>query len=165
MTKCWRERKICAGQVPSNIPLGSCSLSPPQEGEGEVFTPPDSHITCAFVKIILLININQLLLTTPSSISNYFGQPSTAPPIVLPPKMAEYCLSSDRFLVARGRRHALLRLYFNSSADGWSVIHNKGCRGLGGFPPRGKSKSVETGNVFSFVMRAVSCWAGGERNN
>ncbi len=68
---------------------------------------------------------------------------STAAPIGLLPKMAEFCHTSKRsFLVSQCRR-ALLRLYFNSSAIGrlavggrwlvgrWSV-GNKGCRTLGG---------------------------------
>ncbi len=63
---------------------------------------------------------------------------STAAPIGLPPKMAEFCHTSNRSLLVRQCRRALLRLYFNSSATGrrsvvgrWSV-GNKGCRALGG---------------------------------
>jgi hypothetical protein len=41
---------------------------------------------------------------------------STALPIGLPPKMAEFCHTSNRLLVGHQRRRALLRLYFNSSA-------------------------------------------------
>ncbi len=47
---------------------------------------------------------------------------STAAPIGLPPKMAEFCHTSNRSLLGRQCRRALLRLYFNSSATGrWSV--------------------------------------------
>jgi hypothetical protein len=60
---------------------------------------------------------------------------STAAPIGLPPKMAEFCHTPNRLLLGRQCRRALLRLYFNSSATGrlvgWSV-GNKGCRALGG---------------------------------
>jgi hypothetical protein len=41
---------------------------------------------------------------------------STAVPIGLPPKMAEFCHTPNRLLLGRQCRHALLRLYFNSSA-------------------------------------------------
>jgi hypothetical protein len=62
---------------------------------------------------------------------------STAAPIGLPPKMAEFCHTSNRLLVGRQRRRALLRLYFNSSATGRSAVGrspvgNTGCRALGG---------------------------------
>jgi hypothetical protein len=43
---------------------------------------------------------------------------STAAPIGLPPKMAEFCHASNRLLLVRQCRRALLRLYFNSSATG-----------------------------------------------
>ncbi len=55
---------------------------------------------------------------------------STEAPIGLPPKMAEFCHTcSNRSLLVRQCRRALLRLYFNSSATGrrsvvggrWSV--------------------------------------------
>jgi hypothetical protein len=53
-----------------------------------------------------------------------------AAPIGLPPKMAEFCHTSNRSLQVRQCRRALLRLYFNSSATGqrlvvggrWSVV-------------------------------------------
>jgi hypothetical protein len=60
---------------------------------------------------------------------------STAAPIGLPPKMAEFCHTPNRLLLGRQCRRALLRLYFNSSATGWLVgwsVGNKGCRALGG---------------------------------
>ncbi len=69
---------------------------------------------------------------------------SIAAPIGLPPKMAEFCHTSNRSLLGRQRCRALLRLYFNSSATGRSVGNNgcwalggslqkdKGCRALGG---------------------------------
>ncbi len=64
---------------------------------------------------------------------------STAAPIGLPPKMSEFCHTSNRSLLGRQCHRALLRLYFNSSATGWrSVVGgrwsvgNKGCRALGG---------------------------------
>ncbi len=41
---------------------------------------------------------------------------STAAPIGLPLKMAEFRHTSNRLLVGRQRRRALWRLYFNSSA-------------------------------------------------
>jgi hypothetical protein len=55
---------------------------------------------------------------------------SMAAPIGLPPKMAEFCHASNRSLLVRQCRRALLRLYFNSSATGrrsavggrWSVV-------------------------------------------
>ncbi len=68
---------------------------------------------------------------------------STAAPIGLPPKMAEFCHTSNRSLLVRQCRRALLRLYFNSSATGRSAVSgrwlvsrrsvgNNGCRALGG---------------------------------
>ena len=57
---------------------------------------------------------------------------STAVPIGLPPKMAEFCHTSNRLLLGRQCCRALLRLYFNSSATGRSPVGNKGCRALGG---------------------------------
>jgi hypothetical protein len=60
---------------------------------------------------------------------------STAAPIGLPPKMAEFCHTPNRLLLGRQCRRALLRLYFNSSATGRSVgrsVGNKGCRALEG---------------------------------
>jgi hypothetical protein len=85
---------------------------------------------------------------------------STAALIGLPPKMAEFCHTSNRLLLGCQCRRALLWLYFNSSAVsrlvgrsarwsvvwpvgwfvGWSVgqlVHNKGSQALGGFPPKG----------------------------
>jgi hypothetical protein len=41
---------------------------------------------------------------------------SAAPPIGVPPKMAEFCHTSNRLLVERWCRRALWRLYFNHSA-------------------------------------------------
>jgi hypothetical protein len=46
---------------------------------------------------------------------------STALPIFLPPKMAKFCHTSNRLLVGHQCRHALSRLYFNSSASSRSV--------------------------------------------
>ncbi len=43
---------------------------------------------------------------------------STAAPISLPPKMAEFCHTPNRLFLGRQCRRALLRLYFNSSATG-----------------------------------------------
>jgi hypothetical protein len=43
---------------------------------------------------------------------------STVAPIGLPPKMAKFCHTSNRSLLVRQCRRALLRLYFNSSATG-----------------------------------------------
>ncbi len=57
---------------------------------------------------------------------------SMAVPIGLPPKMADFCHTSNRSLLGRQRCHALLRLYFNSSATGRSPVGNKGCQALGG---------------------------------
>jgi hypothetical protein len=57
---------------------------------------------------------------------------STAAPIGLPPKMAEFCHTSNRSLLVRQCRRALLQLYFNSSATGRRSVGNKGCRALGG---------------------------------
>jgi hypothetical protein len=37
-------------------------------------------------------------------------------------KDAEFCHTSNIFLVVRGHRHALLRLYFNFSPVGWLVV-------------------------------------------
>ncbi len=59
---------------------------------------------------------------------------STAAPIGLPPKMAEFCHTPNRLLLGRQCRHALLRLHFNSSATGWSEIKAAGLRR---FPPKG----------------------------
>jgi hypothetical protein len=47
---------------------------------------------------------------------------STAPPIGLLPKGTEFCHTSNILLMGRQRRRALWRLYFNSSAVGWSGI-------------------------------------------
>jgi hypothetical protein len=41
---------------------------------------------------------------------------STAAPIGLPPKMAEFCHTPNTSLLGRQYRRALLRLYFNSAA-------------------------------------------------
>jgi hypothetical protein len=71
---------------------------------------------------------------------------SMALPIDLPPKMAEFCRTSNRLLVGHQRRRAVLWLYFISSASGRSVgqlvghrlvVHNKGSGALGGFPRNG----------------------------
>jgi hypothetical protein len=56
---------------------------------------------------------------------------SMAAPIGLPPKMAEFCHTSNRSLLGHQCHCALLRLFFNSSATGRSV-GNKGCQALGG---------------------------------
>jgi hypothetical protein len=56
---------------------------------------------------------------------------STAVPIGLPPKMAEFCHTPNRLLLGRQCHRALLRLYFNSSATGL-LVRNKGCPALGG---------------------------------
>ncbi len=45
----------------------------------------------------------------------------TAPPIGLLLKVAKFCLTSNILLVGCWRRHALLRLYFNSSVSSWLV--------------------------------------------
>jgi hypothetical protein len=47
---------------------------------------------------------------------------STAAPIGLPPKKAEFCHTSNRSLLGRQCRRALLRLYLNSSATGQSAV-------------------------------------------
>jgi hypothetical protein len=47
---------------------------------------------------------------------------STVAPIGLPPKMAEFCHTPSRLLLGHQCRRALLRLYFNSSATGWSAV-------------------------------------------
>jgi hypothetical protein len=55
---------------------------------------------------------------------------STAAPIGLPPKMAEFCHTPNRLLLGRQCRRALLRLYFNSSATGRLVgrsVGNENC--------------------------------------
>jgi hypothetical protein len=77
---------------------------------------------------------------------------STAASIGLPPKMAKFCHTSNRSLLVRQCRCALLRLYFNSSATGWrsvvgrwSVVGwwsvgNKGCQALGGSLQKDKFK-------------------------
>ena len=69
---------------------------------------------------------------------------STAAPISLLQKMAEFCHTFNRLLLVRQCRRALLRLYFNSSAPGrqlvvsrWSMVgwwwvRNKDCWALGG---------------------------------
>jgi hypothetical protein len=57
---------------------------------------------------------------------------SIAAPIGLPPKMAEFCHTSNRSLLGCQRCRALLRLYFNSSATGRSPVENEGFRALGG---------------------------------
>jgi hypothetical protein len=57
---------------------------------------------------------------------------SMAAPIGLPPKMAEFCHTSNRSLLGRQRCRALLRLYFNSSATGRSPVGSKGCQALEG---------------------------------
>jgi hypothetical protein len=53
---------------------------------------------------------------------------SMAAPIGLPPKMAEFCHTSNRSLLGRQHCRALLRLYFNSSATGWLPVgKNENC--------------------------------------
>ncbi len=64
---------------------------------------------------------------------------STAPPIGLLQKMAEFCNTSNRLLVGRQCHRALLRLYFNSSTSywmvsrlvGWSVSRSVGPSSIG----------------------------------
>jgi hypothetical protein len=56
---------------------------------------------------------------------------STVAPIGLLLKMAKFCHTSNRSLLGRQCRHALLRLYFNSSATGRWSVGNKGCQALG----------------------------------
>jgi hypothetical protein len=48
---------------------------------------------------------------------------STAAPIGLLLKMAEFCHTYNRLLVGRQRRRALWRLCFNSSVVSWLVGH------------------------------------------
>jgi hypothetical protein len=52
---------------------------------------------------------------------------SMAALIGLPPKMAEFCHTSNRSLLGRQRCCALLWLYFNSSATGQSPVGNENC--------------------------------------
>ncbi len=85
---------------------------------------------------------------------------STAAPIGLLPKMAEFCHTSNRSLLVRQCRCALLQLYFISSATGWqSVVSgwwsvgNKGCRALGGSLQKDKglfNTSFSASNTFGF---------------
>jgi hypothetical protein len=51
---------------------------------------------------------------------------STAVLISLPPKMAKFCHTPNRLLLGHQCRRALLRLYFNSFATGWSVGRSVG---------------------------------------
>ncbi len=87
---------------------------------------------------------------------------STAVPIGLPPKMAEFCHTSNRWLLVRQCRRALLWLYFNSSATGrlavggrWSVgwwsVGNKGCRALGGSLQKDNSIPLGGGEEYFHV--------------
>jgi hypothetical protein len=46
---------------------------------------------------------------------------SLVAPICLLPKMAKFCHTSNRLLVGHQRRHALWRLYFDSSVVSQSV--------------------------------------------
>ncbi len=63
---------------------------------------------------------------------------STAALIGLPPKMAKFCHILNIFLVVgRWCRRALLWLYFNSCVSVGRSVRNKGCRALGGLPPKG----------------------------
>ncbi len=57
---------------------------------------------------------------------------STAAPIGLPPKMAEFCHTSNRSLLVRQCRRALLRLYFNSSATGRRSVVSRWSSVVGG---------------------------------
>jgi hypothetical protein len=64
---------------------------------------------------------------------------STAAPIGLLPKMVKFCHTSNRLLLVRQCRHALLWMYFNSSATGrrsvvgqwlvagWWSVRNENC--------------------------------------
>ncbi len=70
------------------------------------------------------------------SINNFGQQRPTAPPIGLPPKGVKFCHTSNILLVGRLRRHALLWLYFNSSAVSCWSVHNKDSRALGSFPSK-----------------------------
>ncbi len=97
-------------------------------------------LTAAATKKIKIDNTDNHQLT------NLVNSTSTVLPIGLPPKGAKFCHTSNILLVGCQCRCALLWLYFNSSVVsqsviglwlvGWSV-HNKGCRALGGFPPKG----------------------------
>jgi hypothetical protein len=90
---------------------------------------------------------------------------STAAPIGLPPKMAEFCHTPNRLLLGRQCRRALLRLYFNSSATGWSavggwrLVRNKGCRALGGSLQKEYSigERLESGGKFSLTRHIMDC--------
>ncbi len=52
---------------------------------------------------------------------------STAAPIGLSPKKAEFCHTPNRSLLGPQCRRALLRLYFDSSATGRSPVGNENC--------------------------------------
>jgi hypothetical protein len=93
------------------------------------------NITVAATKETTIGNTDDRRFTT------LVNSASTALLIGLPPKGAEFCHTSNILLVGHQRRHALSRLYFTSSVVGrWSVgrsVVNKGCRALGGLPPKG----------------------------
>ncbi len=94
------------------------------------------------VPLVVLLRQTTIGNTDNHQFMTIINSTSTAVPIGLPPKMAKFCHTSNRLLVGRQRRRALWRLYFNSSAMSWSVVghwlvHNKGSRALGGFPPKG----------------------------
>jgi hypothetical protein len=74
-------------------------------------------------------------------LTNLVNSFSVAPLIGLPPKGAEFCHTLNILLVGHQHRRALLQLQFNSSVVSHWLVHNEGCRALGGFPPKGKYKN------------------------
>jgi hypothetical protein len=56
-------------------------------------------------------------------LTTFVNSASMAPPILLPPKGAGFCQTSNILLVGRQRRRALWWLYFNSSVvSHWSLV-------------------------------------------
>ncbi len=74
----------------------------------------------------------------PLSINNYFGQQrlNDAKDWSAAKGGQVFCILNTLSGTCQCRR-ALSRLYFNSSAVGQSVVRNKGCQALEGFPPKG----------------------------
>ena len=71
-------------------------------------------------------------------LKNLVNSASAAPPIGLFPKGVEFCHTLNILLVGHRCSRALSRLQFNPCVVCLRfTVHNKGCRALGGFPPKG----------------------------
>ncbi len=90
-------------------------------------SPPESMILSALFGRVITPTAAATKTTTNGNTDDrqfmtIVNSASTAALIGLPPKMAKFCHTSNRLLVGCQRCCALLRLYFNSSAVGRSLV-------------------------------------------